>query len=375
MFIRGRVEYNIDPLKLGRVQIRIPSLHGSEDDIPTESLPWARLISPLGGGYDSGSWAIPEVGSWVLLVKEYGTDISWYYLGVVRGTGIEDRRGSFRSEGDEGYADQIQGAWTKSDEAEYPYESEGLPSKIVPIKSVKGATVAISDEDGNESLDIIGHNGMTMRMISPRISDLKGRASARGSHDMNDPVPTSKFGTIAYLVKDAMGSLFRMMNNRGGKSTLEIVGKDGSKVAGVELLPSDEEARVFVQGGGEVKISSSGVVLSSGSASIKISGGTIDIEGATINIKGSTTSVNGDSLDLKGSSTKLTGSSSVNVTGGSTAKVSAPLVKLGSVVQLGPAVALGVPVVADSAGSPSSPSPEGLGTWSNNVDPKYGGDS
>jgi len=55
----GVVEDNNDPLKYGRVRVR---LHGLYDDIPTEALPWSTPNFPLGAGGVKGSFIVPEVG-------------------------------------------------------------------------------------------------------------------------------------------------------------------------------------------------------------------------------------------------------------------------------------------------------------------------
>ena len=47
----GLVEDNLDPLKIGRVKIRIPHIHGSDPNsrmfIPTSELQWAYPCIPL----------------------------------------------------------------------------------------------------------------------------------------------------------------------------------------------------------------------------------------------------------------------------------------------------------------------------------------
>ena len=51
----GAVVNNQDPLKLGRVQVRIKGLHSSNtDDIPTRDLPWAQVLVPSTEGGISG---------------------------------------------------------------------------------------------------------------------------------------------------------------------------------------------------------------------------------------------------------------------------------------------------------------------------------
>lgn len=61
---KGLVEDNADPKKLGRVKVRIPSIWGNPDQIPTACLPWASVLSPNAGA-DSGTFIVPEIGSTV----------------------------------------------------------------------------------------------------------------------------------------------------------------------------------------------------------------------------------------------------------------------------------------------------------------------
>jgi hypothetical protein len=77
-FYRGVVEDNKDPLKAGRVRVRIHGLHTPNkrkteiDGIPTDELPWAEPCMPIHEGSVSGfgAWAVPLQGSQVMLFFE-----------------------------------------------------------------------------------------------------------------------------------------------------------------------------------------------------------------------------------------------------------------------------------------------------------------
>lgn len=79
-FYRGVVEDNKDPLKAGRVRVRIHGLHSHKkiksdvDGIPTEELQWAEPCMPIHEGSVSGfgAWAVPLQGSQVMLFFENG---------------------------------------------------------------------------------------------------------------------------------------------------------------------------------------------------------------------------------------------------------------------------------------------------------------
>jgi hypothetical protein len=64
----GSVENRMDPLGLGRCQVRIFGWHtdGSDDSIqkiPSQDLPWALPILPCN---NSKSFSSPEIGEWVV---------------------------------------------------------------------------------------------------------------------------------------------------------------------------------------------------------------------------------------------------------------------------------------------------------------------
>ena len=52
---------NQDPLKIGRIKVRVPIIYGT---IPTEDLPWADPSFPY-TYHDQGFFFIPEVGAFV----------------------------------------------------------------------------------------------------------------------------------------------------------------------------------------------------------------------------------------------------------------------------------------------------------------------
>lgn len=67
MWFVGKVITNTDPLKLGRVQIRVMGVHTDNlDMIPTADLPWAQVISGDGGTSGVGSFASYQPGAFVI---------------------------------------------------------------------------------------------------------------------------------------------------------------------------------------------------------------------------------------------------------------------------------------------------------------------
>jgi uncharacterized protein involved in type VI secretion and phage assembly len=65
---------NNDPSELNRVKVRIFELHGTEQNIPDENLPWAVQLRPnfLGGDTNVSSTFVPRVGSQVMITHIRG---------------------------------------------------------------------------------------------------------------------------------------------------------------------------------------------------------------------------------------------------------------------------------------------------------------
>jgi hypothetical protein len=60
----GAVENRVDPLAIGRCQVRIFGWHSiNKQLVPTEDLPWAHPMYPLN---NSKSFAAPRVGDWIV---------------------------------------------------------------------------------------------------------------------------------------------------------------------------------------------------------------------------------------------------------------------------------------------------------------------
>ncbi len=92
-FYRGVVEDNDDPLKAGRVRVRIFGLHTPSviktelEGIPTDELPWAEPCMPIQEGSVSGfgAWAVPLQGSHVMLFFENGNPTQPRYFASMPG--------------------------------------------------------------------------------------------------------------------------------------------------------------------------------------------------------------------------------------------------------------------------------------------------
>lgn len=159
---RGRVEDDKDPEHIGRVRVRIPTMHGidtssagtaseSDEYVTTDSLPWCPVVC-VGAGYDQGSYVIPEVGTTVFVIFEAGDIDKPIVIGGSYGAGksASSLMGSMTrpDEDDEStFSDTMvrsNGAYYEVPNSnEVPSDAENSSKNKIIYKSPKGATISI----------------------------------------------------------------------------------------------------------------------------------------------------------------------------------------------------------------------------------------
>ncbi len=72
---RGVVRNNLDPLKLGRLQVSVPDVH-------VDQMLWAMPCSPSGGSGDLGEVFIPPTNANVWIMFERGDAVSPVWMGT-----------------------------------------------------------------------------------------------------------------------------------------------------------------------------------------------------------------------------------------------------------------------------------------------------
>lgn len=194
--MREKVDYNAfysaivtgtrDPLKLGRVQIRIPALHGVNTNqayyIPDNVLPWARPGVFNGAGNDTGQFLVPEKGTRVFVTFEYNDPNSAIYFGgIPTKIGTVGNTKEYNDNRDIYSGEEV--TITSDDTIQNKRDSEAVKTVF---KSFKGATIEIDDKDGQEAIRIISADGQVIEM---GVEDAEGTALERRGDKENSTNP------------------------------------------------------------------------------------------------------------------------------------------------------------------------------------------
>lgn len=99
ILLRGVVEDNVDPLKIGRVRVRIFGVHTDKNEnsgakfefVKTSDLPWAEVMGGTGFGLVGGVGlsSVLHQGTWVWLMLENNDPNKPVVLGTIHGVNSE----------------------------------------------------------------------------------------------------------------------------------------------------------------------------------------------------------------------------------------------------------------------------------------------
>lgn len=121
-----------DPQRLNRVQLRLVSC---DDQATQDAALWARVVCPF-AGQDRGAFLIPDVDDEVLVVFQNG---------------------------DPSYPLVIGGLWNGSSTAPAEIESGGR-NRIKRIRSRRGVTITLDDEQGQEMFKVETPGGQSLTL-------------------------------------------------------------------------------------------------------------------------------------------------------------------------------------------------------------------
>ena len=261
----GIVEDINDPLKIGRVRVRIYGIHdASLSEIKTEDLPWSHVMTPTTTPGISGLGQSPFLvqGSTVVLIEfdPFQTKQTFIVLGTLPTSSL--------------YGQEVN-----------PEEGFRDPDGVYPI--FPGTADIDSRAQGvvgdNPSLGTLNH----VRTVSPNYPNNHVFATKKGhikEYDDSDLAPRiyEKHSSGSFYEIGPTGSkVTKIVNNN---YTL-ILGDDEIEVQGTVSIKSHGSTNIEAAGNVDIKSDGSTLINSSGSISVK-SGGAMHIQpGSDITIK------------------------------------------------------------------------------------------
>lgn len=271
----GEVEYINDPAQMGRVKVRVPTLDDTHENCPTDGLPWALPCMPYSGGDSFGSMMVPPEGSSVWVMFQNGDPNYRVYMGGFPGmrfgekTFLRNASGTL-PEGPVSMSPDKGTTWIAAPGPEAPEEyliqNNLRPERVIPVKTVKGATIDINDADEEESLSILDRSGQELSFESfVSAKENEKNAAARGLHsavrgNALDLSKTLVEGTKVIL-KDLNGQFIALQSNKNDNRIL-LVSKntkqtetEGSSEIRMELLSDQNKLEISLFKEGKKKAS------------------------------------------------------------------------------------------------------------------------
>ena len=153
-FYRATVVSNIDPMRIGRIKIRIPSLHGVVPDqigyVDDSMLPYAFPGAIQGAGFNEGQYLIPSPGHTVWVSFETGTE-NFIYFGSLYSIAPERDRYIYKSR----TVNNGEPILAISDDIPTDYD----PDRHVLFRSIFGDIIYIDDRKNEGSIVIQNKSG------------------------------------------------------------------------------------------------------------------------------------------------------------------------------------------------------------------------
>lgn len=156
---RAVVEDNNDPLKVGRVRVRIFGLHtenktrGAVDGIPTEHLSWAEPCLPVAEGAISGYgiFCVPLQGSHVMIFFENGNLNKPIYFGSLPGISSERAQRTDFNDPAGKYPDKLGSDFHSKAKSKYPHNF------VIAVHG--GHYIELDSTPGNERIKVFHKSG------------------------------------------------------------------------------------------------------------------------------------------------------------------------------------------------------------------------
>ena len=325
---RAYVARNTDPLEMGRVQVRIPFLHGIVGNdfsaIKDKDLPYAMPCFPV-ASYDSGMCLIPEVGSIVFVFFENGNCDEPVYFGQCYGKADEESIKTYGYPSSKIFRNSKGKKQKRATIDEIPQNvyKNGKVNRFILYKSTKGQSIEINDNDGEESFNIYDRDGQTFSMSAPesRARSSKGLYN-RGVFTVLKEKFTKKIYKTAIIVLKALsGSKLRFVSNESHyKTDLICVYKDLE--AGISMFIGNAESTSM---GNSFNIEdlkgeegdttadsskSSRLLIFYGNSKIEVKENSISLESETIDLNANTINLKASTINT---SSKIKVSDALNI--------------------------------------------------------------
>jgi hypothetical protein len=255
---RGVVENCADPLAMGRVQVRVPNLHGllldgqpsaTHQFIPSEALPWAQCLIFGFMGYDTGSQMPISCGTMVIVLFEGGDPSFPVILGCLHHNPTNPDLPLFQAPDDGwpnypvpmGIGSTFVPGPTLPSETALTHRHSATRSALA--KSLKGHTIWFDDRDDAECMEILDRSGQGMRMDS--YVDLSGNKKNKSRRNIYSVFTQAKSPVKSrasrILIRESSGSnelrletLSKVEKSKliSGSVEVELQGDIGRLVAG-----------------------------------------------------------------------------------------------------------------------------------------------
>lgn len=245
MICRGVVESNNDPYRMGRVQVRIPFLHGVPGVTPTaiesNKLPWAPICS-LSAGQGRGTVLTPMIGDAVFVGFEDGRKDKPVVLGCCFSTGVENGK-KFTGSTSDMFKHTEGIKQLRTEKSDIPDQSRHGDSAQILYKSAKGGQISFEDKDEAETIRLIDRIGQIIEMGTDCPSETQTRP--KGDRSRKDELPKEGLYDKGYI---HLHSAAQHGRDPGFHITEDYV----QGVNGTSLFSMDQDHVILANYGGEV---------------------------------------------------------------------------------------------------------------------------
>lgn len=297
-FYVGVVEDNVDPLKAGRVRVRIHGVHSEQtikselDGIPVDELPWAEPIMPIYEGSVSGFgiWSVPRQGSFVTIFFLNGNVFRPMYFGTM--PGIPESQKPYDSN-----ENVNKSVGFKDPDGVYPLSSRLEEPDVERLaRGVKEGTVVVTKDNNRDTGVSIAGGGSWDEPQSPFnaqypenfvIHTHGGLVIEMDSTDGNRRLHIYH-PSKSYIEIDESGNM--VIKNAAEKYEITLSGRN-IHVSSQENKTIDGDKKLKVGGAETIEVGGNKEETINGNLEITVSGnvnitasGTVTVQGTTINL-------------------------------------------------------------------------------------------